>query len=796
MTTTTRLSACCLLLAFLLAAPCAAQEKDSQPIPGVRVTTPAPAAPQQFESREARTRRLMQARIDVLVRGDLREGLDAIGGALGLTIEIRQPLQGDGIDETQRVYWNLRGCTVEGALDLMLEWPDLVWMIEEDRIVVLAEDDEAQGVKTETLPIGALIDAKPAWMSEKAFVDALIDCIANAVTPLDFESLAGFGRLERAGGPNKGVLALTASPATRRRAVELIRLLETALATKPPVVTHTFDRRNKALRAALDKRVTLEVLDMELWRVVDKIGRQIGVPVNLDRGALDDMGIGEDTPITFAFRSMHASDALARVLHDLELTWVFRGGTVVVTTREQAYSLLSTVIFDVGDLTPGEGESEDVDSLIRCLTTTVQPTCWQDAGGEGAIASLRLKGRTLLVVSQNREALDEIAVLLDTMRRARRERATVMTPRHDEAAVIAKALEKEVTWHFDDTPLEDAVPIFAASLGIPVFLDKRSLDDMGIGRDTPISLPAGKYTARDVLGRILRELELTVMFEHGGLTITTCEQAEYRLYDAVFDVSDLVTPGRARADAGVLVTCITSAVEPTTWERFGGPGSVFTFASPEGTTLIVSQTQEVIGEITRFLDSLRTVARAKSKVLVVESKKEAAVRKTLQKRVGWAFNETPLPKAVATMAADLGVTVYIDQVRFDDLGIDADEVFLSLPGLYFDADEALRRAIEPHELDFIIANGALVITTRDRAEYCQKRAIYNVTDLIARGETDVKSLPSTLRERVAPETWEEVGGDGVLKPLILPDGQTVLVVLHEERVLRQIGKMLEEMRAR
>lgn len=63
----------------------------------------------------------------------------------------------------------------------------------------------------------------------------------------------------------------------------------------------------------------------------------------------------------------------------------------------------------------GGGANADFDSLIELITTTIAPTTWEDVGGSGAIESFPTN--LSLVISQTEDVHQEIAELLDQLRR-------------------------------------------------------------------------------------------------------------------------------------------------------------------------------------------------------------------------------------------------------------------------------------------------------------------------------------------------------------------------------------------
>lgn len=158
--------------------------------------------------------------------------------------------------------------------------------------------------------------------------------------------------------------------------------------------------------------------------------RQQGLPVVIDKRALDDVGISakdlkfDDLPSGITLRS-----ALNLRLKANELTFTIRHETLMLTTQESAEYTLETRIYDISKLAPvttftdfnGRPYSgRDFDTLIDVITSTVAPESWDEVGGPGAISALDVHSAGLLVISQSQETLDKIEVLLRTLHRAGR----------------------------------------------------------------------------------------------------------------------------------------------------------------------------------------------------------------------------------------------------------------------------------------------------------------------------------------------------------------------------------------
>ena len=141
---------------------------------------------------------------------------------------------------------------------------------------------------------------------------------------------------------------------------------------------------------------------------------------------------------------------------------------------------------------------------------------------------------------------------------------------------------------------------------IPIVLDTRALDGVGIGTDTPISQNLKGISLRSALRLMLQELELVAIVRDEVLMITTVEDAESHLSTTMFLVRDLLGPPHAAgADADSLIELITTTVAPDTWDEVGGVGSIEYFELIDA--LVISQTSDAMDQIAPLLSKLRKI---------------------------------------------------------------------------------------------------------------------------------------------------------------------------------------------
>ena len=107
---------------------------------------------------------------------------------------------------------------------------------------------------------------------------------------------------------------------------------------------------------------------------------------------------------------------------------------------------------------------------------------------------------------------------------------------------IYDALDKEMLLEFTDAPLSEVIDYIKTAADIPIIIDKRALDDVGLGSDTPLTVSLNGVTLRSALKLMLKELDLTYVIRDEVLKITTPEEAENELLTKVYAVADLVLP--------------------------------------------------------------------------------------------------------------------------------------------------------------------------------------------------------------------------------------------------------------
>ena len=164
---------------------------------------------------------------------------------------------------------------------------------------------------------------------------------------------------------------------------------------------------------SLNTNITPQFQNSRLEDVADYLSTLIGLPIVLDKAAMDELNLNYNSPVTFVLKKpVTARTALRAILRTIGMTFVVRDGTVFVTSPTRAREYLTVKAYSLGDLVVPIGnpflpvgdpleEAFNVQSLIDLILSTVDPESWDVRGGPGVIryyAPLRA-----LVVRQSQE---------------------------------------------------------------------------------------------------------------------------------------------------------------------------------------------------------------------------------------------------------------------------------------------------------------------------------------------------------------------------------------------------------
>lgn len=172
---------------------------------------------------------------------------------------------------------------------------------------------------------------------------------------------------------------------------------------------------------------------------------------------------------------------------------------------------------------------------------------------------------------------------------------------------IVEALDKTTSVNWNNTMLEEVLQEISNQLGENLLVDKRSLADLGIDLQRPVSLRANNLSLRTVLRQVLAAHGLTFIVKDEAIQVMTVEKTRSQLVTRVYYLGDLVQGigpfggapqwgtfldmQQTLQNVELLVRTIQTSIDPLFWRENGGPGSI-TFHYPS-MSIIVRASAEV-----------------------------------------------------------------------------------------------------------------------------------------------------------------------------------------------------------
>ncbi len=374
----------------------------------------------------------------------------------------------------------------------------------------------------------------------------------------------------------------------------------------------------------LRERYSVEIKNKPLTETLQLFAEITKLSFRLETVALEEEGIGTDTPVTLeTIRPQRMIDLLPRVLQPLQLTWRLEGRDVVVTTGAKAKLDLELRTYPIGRLLrraaqrenqlPAEfvdnglprrrdGSSAELAEVLERGLHEATNFQWKVNDGEGGSAKVV---QETLVVHQNFQAHREIASLLRAIEMALARQPGLpplkAVESDDDAATIVRLqrmLGKEVEIDFAETPLTDVVTYLSNYFEEDIVLDVEALTGEGIAPDSAVTF-TGHLPFRAAMHFILRPLGLVVDIQNGAAFITTQAQFKGHHEIVVYDIADFLKAGSSPSELIRLVEETTSGV----WMSRGEDSGVITEAP--GGLLLIRERAEVQTEIALLLHDLR-----------------------------------------------------------------------------------------------------------------------------------------------------------------------------------------------
>ena len=514
--------------------------------------------------------------------------------------------------------------------------------------------------------------------------------------------------------------------------------------------------RQWKILAALDSLSEGEFIDNPLSDVVDYFKAKHEIEIQLDTKALEEAGVSTDTPVVLRLNDITLRSLLRLVLTNLDLTYIVGDGYLFITSKSEAEQKLSTKVYPVQDLVTldsefrplkdGEQAEADFASLIDLIVDTVAPTTWDAVGGAGAIKAFEQS--QAIAISQTDEAHEEIAVLLEALRRIRDEQIAAARPvdpfKVEEPTVPAEPLGTKV-YHL--APAAAAKPV---------------------GRN-----PAEKSAA----------------------TITPPDNKLDAWAAAIVQlVPEMIEPeswqptgkGVIRAVGETVVVQQTDAIQHRVGKLINEilPGSV-----PPALLAYYPAVRLSMPTI-----PVRWPATAEPSL----GPTEARIIDALDEPCDINVAEEPLFRVIRRLSEQHHVQIHLDERALEESGCGRDTpITRSIKGMSLRT--VLKLVLDELDLTYVLRNEVLTITSKTEAENMLTAKIYPVFDLVVRPPgaatnrpgLDFQPLIEDITSTIAPTTWDDVGGPGGIRGFA---NSAAIVISQTTAVHEEIADFLQALR--
>jgi hypothetical protein len=173
--------------------------------------------------------------------------------------------------------------------------------------------------------------------------------------------------------------------------------------------------------------------------------------------------------------------------------------------------------------------------------------------------------------------------------------AIPMTPREK---AILQALDRPISVNFQDSPLSAVIEYLQTLTGQPIVLNPDALEATGTTYNTRVTLRLRDVSLRFVLRKILGDHGLAYIVKDQVIQVVTTQAAREMLVVRVHYIGDLLRRQDefgATLEAAMLIDLIETTIEPSSWKRFGGQGTII-YNHPTR-SLVIKQSAEFHGTL-------------------------------------------------------------------------------------------------------------------------------------------------------------------------------------------------------
>ena len=170
----------------------------------------------------------------------------------------------------------------------------------------------------------------------------------------------------------------------------------------------------EAITKKMDVKHSVAFKDTPLKQAIATFAKQSGISMQVDRRALEEIGLTDDTPVEIDVENISVRSILKLMLRELDLTYTIRDEILMITTREACECALANRIYYM----ESTGILGDFDRIMMAIQQTIEPSTWEALGGPSTMTPLTIgvRNRPSLIVSTTVEVHEQVESLIRVMR--------------------------------------------------------------------------------------------------------------------------------------------------------------------------------------------------------------------------------------------------------------------------------------------------------------------------------------------------------------------------------------------
>jgi len=165
------------------------------------------------------------------------------------------------------------------------------------------------------------------------------------------------------------------------------------------------------------------------------------------------------------------------------------------------------------------------------------------------------------------------------------------------------------------------------------------------------------------------------------------------------------------------------------------------------------------------------------------NEREAAIRRTLDKRIDLSLGKTPLSSFFQTLSDELGIAILIDEKGLEDETITPEDPVTAVR-TDTRARDIIRQVLEPLNLTTVVKGEALLVTNKKNSANINR---YYDLSFILPNNTVTNDLIRAIETSITPDTWLNAGGTSTMSMV-----GSVLVVHANEETQEELATFLRE----